>query len=194
MQPLYLEQTQGIEQYHRYMASQRGGIANGQAVAPRGSQTAKQIYVGDIYSKGAWILHTLRHMIGDDPMATLLRRMAYPDPAMEGVSNGDQTRFVTTEDFVSLAEEISGRELDWFFEVYVRQPELPKLFHSVRDGKLFLQWETPGDLDFSLPVDVRIGDNVERVDMTNGEAVIDVNVPADQIEIDPDHWILMEGG
>lgn len=194
MQPLYLEQTQGIHTYHAYMESLRGGISNGQAVAPRESQSAKEIYTGDIYSKGAWILHTLRHFIGDEAMANLLRRMAYPDPEMETVRDGRQTRFVTTDDFVALAERVSGEELGWFFEVYLRQPALPRLLHSVRDGKLFLQWEVAGDLNFSLSVDVRIGEDIERIDMAGGEAVIDISLSEDQIEIDPERWILMEDG
>ena len=82
---------------------------------------------GDIYNKGAVVLHTLRYLIGEQPFFKSLRRMAYPDPRMEKVTNGKQVHFATTDDFLHIVEKESGADLDWFFEVYLRQPKLPKL-------------------------------------------------------------------
>jgi aminopeptidase N len=112
------------------MANRMSHLRNQQPVAPRESRTTTQMYMaapdytssdGDIYGKGASILHTLRYLIGEKPFFTALRRMAYPDPRMEKVTNGKQVHFASTDDFLHIAENASGVDLDWFFELYLRQ-------------------------------------------------------------------------
>ncbi len=190
-QPLYLERTQGVEVSRAYLANIRDNISNSSPVAPRESRTAKQIYGGDIYFKGAWILHTLRYLIGDDAFFRAMRRLAYPNPALETVMDGGQTHFATTEDFITLAEEESDSDLGWFFEVYLRQPRLPRLITQRRGSRLELHWEVPSKLVFPLPVDVQLGDETVRVDTPNGRGQIDIPRGVDPI-IDPYGWVLME--
>jgi aminopeptidase N len=193
MQPLYLEHTQGVDTAREYLANLRHNISNRSALAPRESRSAKQIYGGDIYFKGAWVLHTLRYLVGDEIFRQILRRMAYPDPAMESVTDGGQTRFATTDDFMVLAEQISGLELDWFFDVYVRQPQLPRLRSRRRGNILELAWEAPGGLEFPLPVDVRYGRQTKRVPMPGGRGTL--RLPANlEPAIDPLDQILMVEG
>jgi aminopeptidase N len=194
MQPLYLETLQGRRAYHAYLNSMLGGLENRMAVAPRESKTADQIYATrDIYTKGAWVLHTLRYLIGDEAFRTALRRMAYPRPELEAITDGRQTRFASTEDFLQIAEDVSGMELDWFFEVYLRRPELPELLVTrTRDG-LALRWNVPGALPFPMPVPVTIGKRVRRVEMPNGSATLQLDSGADVV-VDPDNWVLKQVG
>jgi aminopeptidase N len=191
MQPLYLERIRGPSVARAYLAGIRGSIANRAAVAPREPTTAKQIYGHDIYYKGAWILHTLRFLIGEDAFLTLLRRWAYPDPAMEGIRDGRQVRFATTDDFLHTAEEVSASDLDWFFEVYLRQPDLPRLSSSRSGDSLELAWEVPGDLAFPMPIEVLVGSDTHRVEMPGGRGVLFVP-PGASVEIDPLNWVLKE--
>ncbi|HKS28885.1 MAG TPA: M1 family metallopeptidase [Pyrinomonadaceae bacterium] len=183
MDALYAGRLKGDAGYNQYLAGIRGGIGNFQAVAPRETRSTTQIYFrepdyvnsdGDIYSKGAWILHTLRYLIGDKAFFTALRRMAYPDPAMEKMKDGRQTRFATTDDFRRIAEEASGMELDWFFEVYLRQPKLPRLVQETSGNNVLLRWEVPNNLPFPMPVDVDWGGTTapQRVEMKDGSATI----------------------
>lgn len=192
MQPLYLEWKEGPEAYHAYLASIRGGIQNRIPVAPRGTWSADSIYGGDIYSKGAWVLHTLRFLVGDEPFRMALRRMAYPTPALEAVTDGSQCRFATTDDFLHLVEGITGRELGWFFEVYLRQPDLPRLRAVRRGTRLELEWEVPGGLPFPMPVEVSVDGEVRRVEMTTGRAILTIS-PDAEVEVDPVDRILREG-
>jgi aminopeptidase N len=166
-----------------------GGIENRIPVAPRESRTTQQIYSGDIYSKGAWVLHTLRYLIGDAAFRTALRRMAYPRKELEAISDGRQTRFVTTDDFLRIAETASGMDLDWFFEVYLRQPELPVLVVERTPEGLSLRWEAPGELSFPMPVDVAIGDRVQRVEMPEGLGKVRLRASEDA-RVDPENWVL----
>ncbi|MFW6089409.1 MAG: M1 family aminopeptidase, partial [Gemmatimonadota bacterium] len=199
MQALYAERLGGTERYHEYMASMRSGIGNRAPVAPRESRTAGEIYFdsgGDIYSKGAWVLHTLRGLIGDDAFFAALRRMAYPDSARLEETAGEQVRFATTDDFLRIAEEESGRELDWFFEVYLRQPVLPELV-ATREGDpdadvVRISWDAPGGLPFPMPVDVELAGELRRLEVPASGAV-ELAVPADaEIRLDPEGWILRE--
>jgi aminopeptidase N len=201
MDALYAGEKGGEAGYRQHMANLRSGIGNFQPVAPRESRTTTQIYFrapdyvnsdGDIYSKGAWILHSLRYLIGDKAFFTALRRMAYPDPRMEKVKDGSQCRFATTDDFRVIAEEASGMKLDWFFEVYLRQPVLPRLVTETRGNSLMLRWETPNGLPFSMPVEVQwgAGAKTERVEMTGGAATIPLQA-GQAPTLDPNKRILM---
>ncbi|HMB93725.1 MAG TPA: M1 family metallopeptidase [Rhodothermales bacterium] len=194
MQPLYREHLMDEAAYHEYMASMRGGIGNRKAVAPRGTLSSKEIYDGhDIYSKGAWVVHTLRYLIGEDAVRTVLRRMAYPDPDLAQVAEDcPACRFATTDDLLHIAEDVAGRDLDWFFEVYLRQPDLPRIETRREGSTLALNWEVPDNLPFPMPVDVMVNGEMQRVDMPNGAATI--TIPEDAtLEVDPHDWILREG-
>jgi aminopeptidase N len=201
MDALYAAEMKGDEGYRQHLAGLRHGIGNFQPVAPRESRTTTQIYFrapdylnsdGDIYSKGAWILHSLRYLIGDKAFFTALRRMAYPDPRLEKVKDGSQCRLATTDDFLRIAEQASGMKLDWFFEVYLRQPVLPRLVTETRGDQLVLRWETPGGLPFPMPVEVQWGNGGKpvRVEMPNGTATIPLQA-GQAPTLDPDKRILM---
>ena len=198
MDALYVEHLKGEAAYHAHCANIRKGVGNRKAVAPRESRTTVQMYMqppdymkgdGDVNSKGGLILRTLRHVIGDAAFFTALRRMAYPDPAMEKLTDGRQCRFATTDDFRRIAEQASGMELGWFFEVYLRQPELPRLVSEPAAGGVRLRWEVPGGLPFPMPVEVAVGGETRRVNLKGGAVVVPLGsgqVPV----VDPDGWIL----
>ena len=77
-------------------------------------------------------------------------------------TGGRQQRLVNTDDFLTIAEEESKMELDWFFEIYLRQPKLPRLVTNVIEmgsgasqlRSLVLAWETPRGLPFPMPIDM----------------------------------------
>ena len=201
MQALYAERLGGEELYHEYLAANRRGIGNRAPVAPRESRTAGEIYFnsgGDIYSKGAWVLHTLRGLIGDDAFFAALRRMAYPDSARLRATDGGQVRFATTDDFLAIAEHESGRELDWLFEVYLRQPALPELRAERAGGTrpdadvVRISWNAPGGLPFPMPVEVEVDGEMRTVEVP-ADGAAELTVPAGaEVALDPDDWLLRE--
>lgn len=198
MDALYAGQMKGETGYQQYIAGLRRNIRNQQPVAPRESRTTTQVYLaapdyvrsdGDIYNKGALILHTLRYLIGDQAFFTALRRMAYPDPLMERVKDGRQCRFATTDDFRLTAETASGMKLDWFFDLYLRQPKLPRLVTERNGNNLTLHWETPDNLPFPMPVEVKVGTEVRRVEFREGKVTLPL-ANAQEAVIDPNMRIL----
>ncbi len=198
MQALYGEERFGEEGYLRELQNYRGNIRNEKAMAPRGSRSTREIYFSqrergvtdnDIYYKGSWVLHTLRYLVGRNALVESLRRMAYPTPEMEKWTDGRQCRFATSDDYIRIAETASGMELDWFFEVYLRQPDLPSLVAERTVDGLQLTWETPGDLPFPMPVPVEVEGTVQRVEMPDGTAFIPLAAGA-AYAVDPDGWVL----
>lgn len=198
MDTLYVEKTDSKEAYFKAMKGRYRGLHNVKPVAPREPQTTTQIYMlppdylnsdGDIYGKGALVLNTLRFYLGDEAFFKALRRMAYLTPEMEKIKNGKQTRLTTTDEFVQIAEQQSGKNLGWFFEVYVRQPVLPKLITETNENQLTLRWQTPNNLPFPMPIEVKIGNETKRYEMPNGSVTIPIPLGA-QYTIDPNGWVL----
>ena len=190
MQPLYAEKLNGKEAYFKYMRAMRF-FNNRIAIAPRESQTAKEIYRAPIYSKGAWVLHTLRYLVGDEAFFKTLRSMAYPDPAMEKISDGQQVRFVDTQQFIDICEKESGMELDWFFDIYVRQGSLPVMRSKVEKNKLHLQWAISDNRPFPMPIDVQIGDVIKRYEIPPGGKVFKLGKTEKPV-VDPKNWVLLK--
>lgn len=201
----YMEKTRGKEAYFRAMKNRARNTRNRQPVAPREPKFSYQVYMaapdylqsdGDIYGKGAVVLHTLRYLIGDEAFFRSLRRMAYPLKEMESYTDGRQTRFVNTDDFLYIAEKESGRDLDWFFEIYLRQPALPELdgVKIVADdaggtATYFFRWITPERMPFPMPLEVLVDGELKRLEFVNGTARL--TVPKDaELTIDPNGWIL----
>jgi aminopeptidase N len=188
-QPLYAESRLGEEKARDLLTIYRRFLANRRPVAPREVLTSVQAYTNDIYFKGALVLHSLRYLVGDDAFFAILRRWTYPEPPAPGERGSCRCRSVTTDELVALASEVAQRELDWFFEVYVRQAELPRLAVERADSALTLRWDVPAGLPFAMPVDVAIDDEVRRVELPDGHARIAVG-PDAAIAIDPNGWVL----
>ncbi len=196
MQPLYAEHVGGQEAYREMMNHLRARVIDDtdREVAPRRPMSSLEITQGtrggNVYFKGAWFLHTLRYVIGDDYFFETLRRFAYPDPKMESVTDGSHMRFATTDDFLNLTEEITGMDLEWLFEVYLRQPEIPVLHATRRAGFVRLEWQVPGGHRFPMPLEFYIGG--EFVSLAPGDrGVISFEVEDHvEVEVDPYDRIL----
>ena len=207
MDTLYQEYLHGQDAYIKTMVARQKGFKNKQPIAPREPKIAYQVYMsapdylnsdGDIYGKGAYFLHTLRYLIGDKAFFQALHHMAYPTKLMESYTDGRQERLVNTDDFLTIAEADSGMKLDWLFELYLRQPKLPKLNTAKaatvnRDtgsetGILELSWETPNNMPFPMPVDVEINGKAQRIEMKDGKAT--VTYAGTPPVVDPKGWVL----
>lgn len=194
----YLEETKGKDAYFAAMKGRAKATRNKQPVAPRGEKFAYEVYLqapdyiksdGDIYGKGAVVLHTLRYLIGDDAFFRSLRKMAYPTKAMESYTDGRQQRLTDTDEFLRIAEKESKMKLGWFFEMYLRQPELPTLVVNKTDTQLELSWTTPKSMPFLMPIDVKVGNETRRVEMKGGKGVLKLQ-PGQDYAIDPNGWVL----
>ena len=194
MQPLYLEWKSGDAAYHAAMWDVRKKIKSRVPLAPRGFVSSSYYddkdagWGGDIYYKGAWVAHSLRHLIGDEAFFAAIRRLTYgrSDPAP---GNFDVT-VASTDDFRRLAEEESGRDLEWFFDAYFRTAELPRLTAERSGQTLELAWRTGSSLPFEMPVEVRIGDRLAMVPMPGGRNTLALPAADTHVILDPHARIL----
>ncbi|NNF57392.1 MAG: M1 family metallopeptidase [Rhodothermaceae bacterium] len=190
--------------YLAYIGQVRPNLRNVQPVAPVEPRTTKQMYNlpdgsfnGDIYFKGSWFLHTLRFLMDDDEaFFRSLRRILYPDSALEAATDGSANRFVSTADVQKVFEDEANRDLSAYFTVYLRQPDLPRLTVDRAGERVTLRWHTPEgalppDAPFELPVEVSVGGDMQRVAMPGGVATFTVDQDA-SFEIDPDGRILFD--
>ncbi len=205
MQKLYIEELRGRDAYREYLGDVRGQILNAKAVAPREPRSSGQMYfvsldapVGqrvsdnDIYYKGEWVLHTLRWLIGDQAMFRALRLMCYPTVESEWATDGSASHFMTTDDVQALFERESGMDLGWFFELYLRQPQLPELKIVRESGRLLVEWLVPDGQVCLLPVEVFISGSPYRLELPGGRGELQLPASASFV-VDPFDRVLRVG-
>ena len=195
MQPLYLQWLRGDAAYFAELLRQRALIAQKFPMVsgrsrPHGDPAAEAIDPGtDIYYKGAWILHTLRGLIGDRAFLRATRELVYgrPDPR----PGNFRPRYATTRDFIGIVNRASGRKLDWFFDAYLREAAMPKLLATRAGGQLRVHWEAPNGRPFPLPVQVRVGDRVVDLPMRDGRGAVPIRA-GQSFTLDPHSRVLRD--
>ncbi len=186
---LYAEHLLGKDAYHKYVAKFIKNSKNQYPVVlSKPHVTARTGYIGDVYSKGAAILHTLRFLLKKEGMMRFLRKAAYPDSKLEKVVDGSHCRLVTTQDIENLAEQLYGKELDWFFDSYLLHADLPELIVKKKKKKLKLTWNVAGNTKFNMPVPIRFASTTKLVSMKSSRGKI--KVKNHEYHIDPENWIL----
>jgi aminopeptidase N len=90
--------------------------------APVALPHPSQLFSTPVYERGAMTLQALRQKVGDGTFFGILRTW-YADNRAQSVT-ADET--VTTQDFIDLAEAISGQDLDHFFQVWLYEEGRPE--------------------------------------------------------------------
>ncbi len=193
MQALYTEHVSGDEEYREIIQHFENRITSLQPTAPRQRMTTRDITGGgrggDVYFKGAVFLHTLRFYMGDELFFESLRRFAYPEPVMEQITDGSQMRYATTDDYLTLVNELTGENLDWLFEAYLRTAELPRLIVQRFEEHMILQWETTSGTRFDMPLELVVDGESITIQPENEMYKIELNAE-ETVVIDPDGWVL----
>jgi aminopeptidase N len=194
MQPLYGRWREGSARYATMMDAQRGRIENKVPMVRGRVVTEEEVYEPtkggpgqDIYYKGAWMLHTLRYLIGDRAFGDVTRLAVYgrTDPRPGNFT----PRFGSTAEYEGFVRQVTGRDYGWFFDTYLRQAALPELTSRREDDRLLLGWTVPGGGRFPMPVEVEVDGRVTAVPMSNGSGSLPVT-PQAHVVIDPDARIL----
>ncbi|MBN1998071.1 hypothetical protein JW935_10995 [candidate division KSB1 bacterium] len=157
-----------------------------------------QIFIGIIYSKGSWFLHMLRGVLGDASFFKCLK--AY--------TGYEKIRYshATSDDFLSVCENVSGIDLDFFFQQWLYDEYYPQYFYTFsqdpQDKKISLNIrQTQGKLGrrpvFIMPVQVLLQfqdgtDSLVTVwnDRQEQTFLISAEKQITRILIDPNEWIL----
>lgn len=179
---LYVLDTLGEDRYLDYLARQRPRIRNREPLVRGENLTSAEAYSGDIYFKGAWVLHTLRWLLGDEVFFEALYRFAN-DP---GYAYG----LVSSRDFIDLVQALDSRDLGWFWRRYLYRAELPawRVTRTPEGGleRVEVAWDDPA---FELPLPLSVAGEPRRLEMPGGRASFTV-APGAPVEIDPDGLVL----
>ncbi len=127
-----------------YVVGLRKNISNDKPII--GPYNVNQEGSGDMYSKGANMLHTIRHIINNDSLfKAMLREM-----------NRRYYHKVTTsaavEEFIS---EFSHHDLTKLFDQYLRTIQVPVLEWGIKKKKLFVRWSSCIE-GFSMPITINV--------------------------------------
>jgi hypothetical protein len=157
------------------------------------SMDVGHMFTHTTFNKGAWVLHMLRHVMGDTAFFGTLRAWVR--------DNGH--RSVTTDDFRRACEAAYGAPLDWFFREWVYgggRPTYALGWHAASAGgghdvAVTIRQMQPGRL-FRMPLDVRVrtsrGDTTFAVRDTARVQTVHVRVRGEPsgVTLDPDGWVL----
>jgi hypothetical protein len=147
------------------------------------------------YRKPAWVLHMLRHVVGDETFFEILA-------AYRGLFEGASA---TTDDFQAVAEAVYGQDLDWFFDQWIYSRGAPSYMRAWRGFQVNGQWyvelyitqtQSASYPIFKMPIDVVCtvgGSPVTKVvwnDAKTEHLVFPVNAEPTSVSVDPTPWIL----
>ena len=143
---LYLDYHFGKEASNAYVTGTRKNIQNDRPVI--GKYDVNYEGSGDMYYKGANMLHTLRQIVNDDEKwRTILR----------GLNSTFYHQTVTTKQIEDYLSEHIGIDLKPFFDQYLRTTTIPELEYKIDGNKLIYKWSNTVK-DFTIPVKVYINE------------------------------------
>jgi len=201
---IYLEARDGRTVYDAEMAM----------IAIRSKMAEGSIWVQNIYdeweifdwfrsySKGAYVLHMLRGIVGDSTFFNIMRTYS-DDPELKyGVA--------TTEDFQGVAESVSGEDLEYFFQEWIYGENFPTYSigwnSSLLNGDIYnitlniYQNVNTNPTYFKMPVQVQIntalGDTIVTLfnDAQTQNFQFQIIGEPQSIVFDPGSWILKNVG
>lgn len=152
---LYIESQQGLQAYLSYINDEQ--YFQGGTLYVENIQDTFNIFQPLIYSKGAYVLHMLRGVLGDDLFFIGLKNYASNPDLMYGNA--------TTEDLQELMETTWGFDLDFFFEQWVYDAYYPEYEYNYLNneftGKSYVSFIQTQELAgrrpmFEMPVQVKL--------------------------------------
>lgn len=151
---LYVENTQGKNAYLRYMYYYRIFIENKYPIIGPENKRYFDYRNSDCYQKGAWVLHTLRSTINDDYLFFDIIKTFYEKYKL---------KTTCTKDFISVVNEKTNTDYNWFFNQYLYSRKAPMLEYFWDGKDFFFKWSDVLP-DFKMPAEI-ILDNTVKVNL-----------------------------
>jgi aminopeptidase N len=148
------------------------------------------------YQKAGWVLHMLRHEIGD---------VAFHNGIREYYATYRNSNALTP-DFKRIMESNSGKDLNLFFDQWLYKGGHPQISGSwsydakAREVAITLNQDQNGQV-FKIPLEIGLMDRqgqttVQTVQLTAKKGFFRLAAPVKPVELvlDPNTWLLFEGG
>ncbi|OOQ57057.1 M1 family aminopeptidase [Mucilaginibacter pedocola] len=176
---LFFRETLGEAGYDSVMVAQRAGIRGTKPTVQGEGLDMNVVYSGDVYAKGSFFMHTLRHVIGDSVFFPALKKFAtdvqYP-----------YDKFFTTQDVQDFFNKQSGRKLDALFDFYLRTTNTMdfELKHTRPETYILTIKNSPMD----LPVDILTDKGIVTTTISANKATPFKIISKTQPVVDPKGW------
>ncbi|HEU0298629.1 MAG TPA: M1 family aminopeptidase, partial [Longimicrobium sp.] len=155
---------------------------------PGAAFSSPRIYSAMTYTKASAVFRMLREMVGHDAF----RRILHTFYARH------RLRHVTGADFQAVAEEVSGRDLDWFFAQWIQRTDrLDYGIASATTRQAGGRWRTRVEVvragEAWMPVVLRVGDLTRTLDSRERRQTVEIVTGARPSEavLDPE-WVLID--
>ena len=193
-QALWEEYFNGDDAYFSYMNSH--AYYGYGTVYVEDPTTTSAIFNGNLsYNKASWVLHMLRHVVGDDTFFEILHAYASDDSLSYAAA--------TTEEFQQVCEYITGMDLQDFFQQWIygeKYPQYELSWWLTETEELTIQIDqiqTTGY--FHMPIDLHVTGFlidttivVDNYGPTQTYQISGIGTMVHQIQLDPSGWILKE--
>ncbi len=189
---LWFEAKYGKQAYHDRINSLHG--LDGMVYVEDTSEVYN-IFSLTVYDKGAFVLHMLRYLVGDQTFFDILKTYA---------ASAHQYSTARISDFQQIAEDVSGRDLAQFFTQWLYEAEKPEYhysYHAVATDSgyltfLYLNQTQQGYSPFQVDLDVRFhfadGDTTIRISnyLIEQDYSFLLSAQPTGCTIDPYNWLL----
>ncbi|MCK5677916.1 MAG: M1 family peptidase, partial [Flavobacteriaceae bacterium] len=146
---LYLDYHFGSKAGNEYLIGFRNRIQNDKPII--GNYNINNKGSGDMYAKGAAMIHTLRQLINDDEKFRSILR---------GINKEFYHQTVTTQQIENYLSQQSNLDLNAFFNQYLRTIKIPVLEYKIENSTIKYRYNNIVN-DFQIPLKVFV-DNKER--------------------------------
>ncbi|SKD08703.1 Peptidase family M1 [Chitinophaga ginsengisegetis] len=144
---LFTECQYGHKAAEEYVQGIRKNILNDVPIIPPYGVNAEGS--GDMYYKGANMLHNIRQIMEDDEAFRQLLR---------GLNKTFYHQTVTTQEIEQYMSQVVGMNLSKVFDQYLRHTTIPTLEYRFNGQQIQYRWVSDVK-DFNMPVKVKLSDN-----------------------------------
>ncbi len=151
---LFVESLYGKKEGARYIAGVRQNIRNDAPVI--GPYHVNTEGSGDMYYKGANLVHMIRTIVDDDPKWRDILR---------GLNKEFGLKTTTTTEVVNFINKKSGKDLTRVFDQYLRYSRIPTLEYKLSGNQVSYRWDAdvPG---FDMPLRIMAGKKYQWIKPT----------------------------
>ena len=151
---LFLDYHYGTEACNAYVTGTRKRIQNDKPII--GDYNVNNSGSGDMYYKGANMLHTLRQILDNDEKWRSI---------LVGLNKKFYHQTVTTQQVENYINNFFKIDLIPFFNQYLRTTKIPILEYKIQDRELSYKWSNVVN-DFSIPLKISVNSTIEWIKPT----------------------------
>lgn len=174
---LFLDYFYGKKASSEYVIGTRENIRNDRPIV--GIYNVNYEGSGDMYYKGANMLHTLRQVVDDDEKWRNILR---------GLNKEFYHQTVTSSQIENYISEHTDINLSTFFNQYLRDTRIPILEYIIKDNKFRYRWNNCVRR-FNMPVKVFFDKKEEWLKPTQRWKQMEITTPFSKFQIDPNFYV-----